>query len=102
MIVSTEADGILHLGVGGYDWWWRQGERSVNDGDGWRLVIPGSVEPTLAGVTAYLEGWSEGRRGGLEDGERRGAEDAREAIRKALGVMSGESTHRRLCALEPD
>jgi hypothetical protein len=47
-------------------------------------------------------GWGDGRQGGVSDGQKWGAENAREEIRKALGVMSCESTHWRLSALEHD
>ena len=39
MPAEVEADGTMHLVVGGYDWWWRPGERAVCDGDGGGVVL---------------------------------------------------------------
>jgi hypothetical protein len=65
MIVETEQDGTVHLEIGGYDWWWKPGQRRVADGDDGGVTLPGQVPLTIEAVTLYMLGWGDGRQGGV-------------------------------------
>ncbi|NKC33468.1 hypothetical protein [Falsiroseomonas selenitidurans] len=101
--MSPTGQDAIHLQIGGYDWWWVPGSRHVSGGTddpADDITLPGEVDPIQLAVRLYLLGWSDGRMGGLSDGQKRGAEAAREDMRRALGVMSGASTNLRLSRLE--
>lgn len=72
--------------AGGDGWHWRKGSGVVMSGDGdTRLVLPGCAR-TPETVEAFVHGWVDGRRAGIQWGNVEGAENVRADLRRLLGV----------------
>lgn len=88
--------------AGGHSWSWRLGSSVVlSCADDTRLVMPGCARSPET-VEAFVHGWIEGCRQGLQRGRAEGAGALRHQLRQLLGVPDAATMHQRLGALEPE